>query len=204
MRYTLNHFTYSFSWVRMLLTLYLDCRHSGHTIFCLLVEQFSNDKLQSEGEGSETSQGVFLTCSSTTRASEVQRTSIRKSVTFHITHHSDSSSPEGACEADITDPIRRVRPDAFRRALQFRRRTCLARVHVHGSLFSLSDQKTEEDSSVSRVSEAESVETSPQEDEHKDLIDYELYLAQPVEIRYPFNYVADLFEDASPMSVHEE
>ncbi|KAF8568328.1 hypothetical protein P879_05398 [Paragonimus westermani] len=188
----------------MLLTFHLDCRHSGHTIFRLLVEQFSNDKLQPEGQGSETSQGVFLTCSSTTPAPEVQRTSIRKPVTFHIIHHSDSSSPEGACEANITDPIRRVRPDAFRRALRFRRRTCLARVHVHGSLSSLSDQKTEEDSSVIRASEAESVETSPQEAEHKELMNYELYLAQPVEIRYPFNYVADLFEDASPMSMHEE
>ncbi|KAF7256132.1 hypothetical protein EG68_09798 [Paragonimus skrjabini miyazakii] len=181
----------------------LGCQNSCHSICCLPVEQLSNNKRQPDGQRG-ISQGVFPTCSSTVRAPEIQRTSGRKAVTLHIIHHSDSSSPEGTCEANITDPIRRVRPDAFRRALRFRRRNCLARVHVHGSRFSISDQKTVEYSSVNRPSETESVDTSPQEVEHKNLTDYELYLAQPVEIRYPFNYVADLFEDASPVSVHEE
>ncbi|KAF5396311.1 hypothetical protein PHET_10987, partial [Paragonimus heterotremus] len=179
------------------------CQNSCHPVCCLPVKQFSDNKRQPDGQGS-ISHGLFPTCSSTVRAPEVQRDSGRKSVALHTIHRSDSSSSEGTCETNITDPIRRVRPDAFRRALRFRRRKCLARVHAHGSRFSISDQKTEECSSVSRTSEAESVEMSPQEVKHRKLTDYELYLAQPVEIRYPFNYVADLFEDASPMSVHEE
>ncbi|TGZ72707.1 hypothetical protein CRM22_001923 [Opisthorchis felineus] len=120
---------------------------------------------------------------------------------------SSGSSAETAVSVRCS-PVRRVRPDAFRRTLRLRRRTCLFRLHVQNRLPpEMLDSAQAPNSSnpptqspSTQLSNIQSYQLSPQNPTTGSRLSFETYLAQPVEIRYPFNYVADLFEDASPPS----
>ncbi|KER34117.1 hypothetical protein T265_12416, partial [Opisthorchis viverrini] len=100
-------------------------------------------------------------------------------------------------------PVRRVRPDAFRRTLRLRRRTCLFRLHVQNrpapEMFD-PVQAPNSSNPPTQFSNIRPYQLSLQDPTTGSQLSFETYLAQPVEIRYPFNYVADLFEDASPTS----
>ncbi|KAG5450658.1 hypothetical protein CSKR_108793 [Clonorchis sinensis] len=114
--------------------------------------------------------------------------------------------PSSSAETTVSvrcSPVRRVRPDAFRRTLRLRRRTCLFRLHVQNRPppeMLDSTQALNSSNPPTQLSNTRSYQLSPQDPTTGSRLSFETYLAQPVEIRYPFNYVADLFEDASPPS----
>ncbi|CAH8484487.1 unnamed protein product [Schistosoma turkestanicum] len=124
---------------------------------------------------------------------------------------------------DCKEPVRRVRPDACRRSMQARRcvqhlrklTTCSSnkqqfhstiddnQYHLSYELFNsiedpgacslnLSDNNHNNNNINNNCS---------QSSQYKNILSYKDYLALPIEIRYPYNYVSDLFEDAHPEHV---
>ncbi|CAH8840687.1 unnamed protein product [Trichobilharzia szidati] len=121
---------------------------------------------------------------------------------------------------DYKDPIRRVRPDAYRKSMQARRcvqhlRKLKSHANIRYSTSVVSTFDNDNNNNDSNNNDNSNDGDSPtsitwydldisqyekSKPSHDKVISYEDYLALPIEIRYPLNYVSDLFEDLHPQS----
>ncbi|CAL8099074.1 unnamed protein product [Calicophoron daubneyi] len=150
----------------------------------------------------------------------VRRSESPKNSSFDLQPNSSIESDVEETQ-DFIEPVRRVHPEAYRRLLRTRRRAHLVQTYLRRTLSpkplksvttadatSVAGDITKTDSNLSCDSlSPNSITLSPLSSSNpfrQTRNARDAYLALPVDIRYPFNYVADLFEDASPLSPNHE